>query len=118
VKAGINMSGQDRITLAPGAYLILYADCTSSSLGGNGIQNPGTAEHFYYFGTDKNTSLSYGGNAAFTGAFYAPNANMSMGGGGSTVIDFSGSTIAKTIKLNGNFYFHYDENLKRNGWLR
>jgi hypothetical protein len=118
VKAGINMSGQDCITLAPGAYLTLYADCTTASLGGNGIQNPGTAEHFYYFGTDKNTSLSYGGNAAFTAVFYAPNAEMTMGGGGSTQIDFSGSAIAKSIKLNGNFTFHYDENLKRVGLYR
>lgn len=115
VRAGINMSGQDRITLEPGAYLYLYADCASSSLGGNGVQNPGTAEHFYYFGTDKNTSLSYGGNAAFTAVFYAPNADMQLGGGGNSTIDFSGSAIAKTIKITGNFNFHYDENLKRVG---
>lgn len=118
VSSGINMSGQDRITLAPGAYLFLYADCASASLGGNGVQNPGTAEHFYYFGTDRNTSLSYGGNAAFTAVFYAPNADMSMGGGGNAQIDFSGSAIAKTIKLNGNFTFHYDENLRRVGLYR
>jgi hypothetical protein len=118
VTAGINMSGRDRITLEPGAYLHLYADCVSSSLGGNGVQNPGTAEHFCYFGTDRNTSLSYGGNATFTGVFYAPNADMQMGGGGSTVVDFVGSAIARSIKFTGNFNIHFDENLPRVGLVR
>ncbi len=110
--------GQDRLTLAPGAKIKVYADCVTASIGGNGVQNDGIASQFYYFGTDRNTSLSYGGNAAFTGVFYAPNADMSMGGGGNATIDFSGSAIAKTIKLTGNFTFHYDENLKRTGLYR
>jgi len=114
----ISLSGGDQIKIAPGGNLELYADCATASLGGRGVQNAGIATQFYYFGTDRNTTLSYGGNAAFTGVFYAPNAAMTLGGGGSTQIDFSGSAIARTIKLNGNFTFHYDENLKRIGLYR
>jgi hypothetical protein len=114
----ISLSGDDKIKIAPGGYLELYADVATASLGGKGVQNDGIATQFYYFGTDRNTSLSYGGNAAFTGVFYAPNAALTLGGGGSTQIDFSGSAIARTVKLNGNFTFHYDENLKRVGLYR
>jgi hypothetical protein len=118
VQTKISLSGTDRIKIAPGGSMELYADCATASLGGSGVQNDGIATQFYYFGTDRNTTLSYGGNAAFTGVFYAPNAAMTLGGGGNTQIDFSGAAIARTIKLNGNFSFHYDENLKRIGLYR
>jgi hypothetical protein len=114
----INMSGTDKIVLAPGASIQLIADCATASLGGNGVQNPGMANDFYYFGTDKNTTLAYGGNASFTGVFYAPNADMTMSGGGGGQLDFSGAAIARSIKLTGNFTFHYDENLQRVGLYR
>jgi hypothetical protein len=109
--------GTDVIRVASGTNnsIRIYADCDASYIGGNGVQNDGIAAQFYYFGTDKNTSINYAGNAAFTGVFYAPNAAMTLGGGGSQQIDFSGSAIARDIKLNGNFTFHYDEALKRVG---
>jgi hypothetical protein len=109
VTSKIAMSGQDRITITTNGSLQLFADCASVSLGGNGIQNTGLATNFYYFGTTNNTSLGYGGNSAFTAVFYAPNAAMTMGGGGSATVDFSGAAIIKSVKMNGNFTFHYDE---------
>ena len=33
--------------------------------------------------------------------------------GGSTDTDFEGACCVKTIKMNGNFNFHFDENLKK-----
>jgi hypothetical protein len=111
----IALSGADRIQLAPNATLELYADCPTTSLGGSGILNAGIASQFYYFGTDRNTTLSYGGNASFTGVIYAPNAVLTLGGGGSAPIDIAGSIVARSIKLNGNFFFHFDENLRRIG---
>jgi hypothetical protein len=118
VPTKINMSGTDKITLAPGARFQLFADCAIASIGGNGVQNPGMAADFCFFGTDTNTRLAYGGNAAFAGVFYAPNADMTLSGGGGGLLDFSGSVMAKTIKLTGNFSFHYDESLKHSGWQR
>jgi hypothetical protein len=81
VQTKINLAGTDRIKLAPGAKLQLFADCAIASLGGNGVQNFGTAADFSCFGTDRNIRLAYGGNASFTGVFYAPAAEMTLSGG-------------------------------------
>jgi hypothetical protein len=114
----IAIGGSDAIRIGTNSSLRLYADCATAAIGGKGVQNDGIATQFYYFGTDKNTSLAYGGNAAFTGVFYAPNAALTLSGGGGAPLDFSGSAIARTIKLTGNFTFHYDENLRRVGLYR
>ena len=66
---------------------------------------------FAFYGTDSCTSLSYSGNAAFTGVIYAPNADFSLGGGGNNTYDFVGASITKTVTMNGHFNFHYDESL-------
>lgn len=116
----ISLSGQAQIILAPGATLKLYVGNTtgsgaSASLGGNGIVNPGNAMNFQYFGLPSNTSLSYSGNAAFTGTVYAPNAAFTLGGGGNNIYDFVGASVTSSVNMNGHFHFHYDENLGRIG---
>jgi hypothetical protein len=119
VQSGIDLKGiDDTIKILPGSSIKIYADCPSVNISGNGVQNPGLATNFFLFGTSKNTSLQYGGNSAFTGVFYAPNAAMSMGGGGNTTIDFSGAGIVGSVKMTGNYSFHYDENLKKIGTYR
>jgi hypothetical protein len=106
----------DRIHLAPGARLILYVDAPTFSIKGQGVVNEsGRAQNFLYFGTARNTTLSLGGNAAFTGAIYAPDADFTLGGGGNDTYDFVGASVTKTVKMNGHFNFHYDENLRRVG---
>ncbi|MCS7089376.1 MAG: hypothetical protein RMN51_06470 [Verrucomicrobiota bacterium] len=106
----------DRIYLAPSARLILYADAPVFSIKGQGVVNAsGRAENFLYFGTPRNTTLSFGGNASFTGAIYAPDADFTLGGGGNNTYDFVGASVTKTVKMNGHFNFHYDENLRRIG---
>ena len=55
------------------------------------------------------------GNTAFTGTIYAPTADFQLGGGGNSTYDFVGASITKSVKMNGHFNFHYDENLRRNG---
>jgi len=116
--ASIKFSGSDVITIQTNASLNLYGDTANVDISGQGVQNPGFANQFYYWGTARNTTLSYGGNSAFTGVFYAPYADFSLGGGGNSTIDFSGSSISKTIKMNGNYNFHYDEALGRGGKIR
>ena len=91
------------------------ASAAHPSLGGNGIVNPGDAMNFQYYGMPSNTTLSYSGNAAFTGVIYAPNADFTLGGGGNGIYDFVGASVTSTVKMNGHFHFHYDENLKRIG---
>ena len=45
------------------------------------------------------------------GTIYAPHADFTLGGGGKDTIDFVGSSVTKTVKMNGHYKFHYDENL-------
>src|SRR5882672_783086 len=59
--------------------------------------------------------LSLSGNGQFTGAIYAPNADLSLGGGGNEVWDFVGSSVTRSVTLNGHYNFHYDEQLEKSG---
>jgi hypothetical protein len=99
--------------------LQIYMTGDSFAIKGQGIVNTsGNAANFTYFGLPTNTSVTFGGNAAFIGAIYAPSAAFTLGGGGTAPIDFIGASVTKTVKMNGHFNFHYDENLRRNGMGR
>jgi hypothetical protein len=113
--SGINLNGgNDGIWLWPNATFNLYANTTHTVyLSGNGVQSLGSGTQFHYWGTTNNTSLGYGGNSAFRGTFYAPNADFALTGSSSNVVDFSGAIISKTCTVYGSYRFHYDENLRR-----
>ena len=114
VTGNVSLSGSSSIVIAPGASLKLYVAGASTSLGGKGIVNgSASATNFAYYGMPSNTSVSFSGNAAFTGTIYAPSAALSLGGGGSTVYDFVGASVSNTVTMNGHFKFHYDEMLGR-----
>jgi choice-of-anchor A domain-containing protein len=83
-------------------------------LSGNGIMNLNQdATKFSVYGLPNCTSFSLSGNAAFTGTIYAPNANVSLNGSGTTVYDCVGAVVANSAAFNGHFHFHYDERLGR-----
>ena len=123
-KAGIDFAGQGEITILPGAGLELYIGNTngssvSCSISGNGlINNTGYATNCMIFGLPTCTSISWSGNATFVGCVYAPNAAMTLGGGGSNPYDFCGSSTSRSISMNGHFNYHYDEYLGKAGWMR
>jgi hypothetical protein len=75
----------------------------------------GFASSLGFYGTTNNTSISLSGNANFTGTIYAPEAHVSMGGGGSGVYGFVGALVAKSVSMHGHFNFHYDEALALHG---
>lgn len=114
---GLDMSGNDQIILAESAALKIYSGGTDLTIGGNGIVNKsGFAGNFIVYGAPSVTSFTLNGNGSFIGVLVAPNANVALNGSGnSTAIDFTGSLMANTIKLNGHFNFHYDEALGRMG---
>jgi hypothetical protein len=117
INGSFSMSGQSQIIVATNASLKLYVN-GSASIGGQGvINNNAVATNFFYYGCTNNTSLSLSGNAGFTGVIYAPQAALSLVGGGNdkTDLDFVGACVAKTVKMNGHFNFHYDEALSRYG---
>jgi hypothetical protein len=119
VTGSISIGGNAKIEIAAGASLMLYMEGSSASIAGNGIvNNNSNALSFIYFGLPTHTSLGFSGNAAFTGAIYAPNAAFTLGGGGKDYYDFVGASVSSTVQMNGHFNFHYDEALGRSQWAR
>jgi hypothetical protein len=115
VTGDVSLSGNAQIIIAPGKTLQLFVGGANASIGGNGIANSENATNFFYWGLPSNTSLSFSGNSAFIGAIYAPNAAFTLGGGGNNNYDFVGASVSGTVRLNGHYNFHYDENLGKSG---
>ena len=112
---GFSIAGSSHIVLATGAKLVLYVGKPCVITGSAGFQNDGNAAQLIIYGLPLCTSLSFGGNASFTGCIYAPHANFSLNGGAINAYDFVGAMKLNSIVLNGLVTFHYDENLRRTG---
>lgn len=122
VTGSVHLSGTDRIDISTNASMAVYMGATSgaavsfSTQGNGNINNVDqNALNFQLYGLPTCTSISMGGNASFTGTIYAPQADLTWGGGGSTTYDFVGASVAKTDTMNGHANFHYDENLGKRG---
>jgi hypothetical protein len=111
-----------------GGYLNLYIGTSATNgsdslaLAGNGsVNSPGYATNLLVWGLPSLTSISLSGNAAFTGAVYAPEAAFTGGGGGNNAKDSAGAMIVKSVTLSGHWNFHYDEALANfgppRGWI-
>lgn len=109
----INVNGQ--IYMASKANLQVYMNAQSFSVRAILNEN-GDPASFCYYGLPVNTSMALSGNANFVGCIYAPEVNLSLGGGGSTPYDLIGSIVAYSITINGHFNVHYDEYLRGYGW--
>ena len=107
-KAQINVSG----------FVVLNVQ-TSMSITGNGVTNgisgtvdiPPESVQINYAGT---SGASLGGNGAISALINAPNATVSLGGGGSKGY-FVGSIQANSITDQGGYPVHYDLQLNRLG---
>lgn len=106
----IGMSGKGQ--LAVNGYVVLNVK-TSLSLTGQGILNGLTqaaeAVQINYAGTG---GVSIGGNGAMSAVLTAPNATVSLGGGGSKGYMF-GSIRALNVSVQGGYPLHYDVALNR-----
>lgn len=111
---GLTVSGQAYIYLAPGANLTLYLG-SSSTISGQGMVN-GTsrAANCSLIGLPACTSIQNSGNSEFIGTIYAPEASVSLTGGGSTTDNFAGSVVANSVTISGAYRFHYDQALCNN----
>jgi hypothetical protein len=96
--------------------LIIYQVSGSCNLRGSNSPDvdSGRARNFWYYGLPGVTSITYGGNSSFTGVIYAPGADLKLNGGGAN-IGLIGSSITKTIAMNGHYDFHFDEDLLTSG---
>ena len=117
VTGNVKISSGESIIIAPGGKLTIYMAGTSFDLGGGGVVNNGTAANFSYYGLESNTEIKFSGNAGFTGTIYAPQASLSLSGGGNpaNTVDFSGACVVKSVSMNGHLNFHYDESLATTG---
>jgi len=118
VTGGFDMKNAARITIATNASLKLYLGSSSgSAVSGNfGMVNTaGNASTFQLYGLPTLTTLTWGGNTVYFGTVYAPEANLTLNGGGSTLYDFQGALTVQSINMNGHFNVHFDQNLKRIG---
>lgn len=109
VPTGINIKGG---TTNAGT-IIMYQESGTLDMSGNGIGGAvnNRPENFVYFGMPGVTAIIFSGNNSFVGVVYAPNAAMTLNGGGNSD-GFIGSLIVKSVTMNGNNYnFHYDESL-------
>jgi len=121
VDTDINLTGDDRIELvrtvstnvfnAPS--LTLYMNGTNAHFGGGGVPPPG-GPAFVYFGSEHNISLMIDAQGEVGGAFYAPFADVAIGGG-TNYTDFSGAVVGNSIQLQGHLSLHFDESLLRTG---
>lgn len=100
--------------------LVLYVGRTNAtgdalSISGTGsVNSPGYAINFQIFGLPSLNTISFA-TSGIVGCIYAPDANLTCGGGGNNVADSSGAIIAKSVIANGHWNFHFDENLLVNG---
>jgi hypothetical protein len=124
------VEGNGSITVAPGASLTIYTvgdvflegngvisqsktgETVNSGLTGTTAGNPAA---FQLYGQSTLTQLPQKiiiqGNSAFSGSIYAPNADVTFSGGGTSDQDILGSIVASTIEFRGNVAFHQDESL-------
>jgi hypothetical protein len=107
-KASINIGGG----MTNAGTIIMYQERGTVTLGGS---NSGGAvnnqpKNFVYFGLPGVTSISMGGGSTFVGVIYAPEASMTLNGGGSDN-NFMGAFIVKKLTVNGHYNFHFDTSL-------
>ncbi len=113
VSGEFRLSGNGAIQIEPTATLKIYAG-GDIRLGGNGVLNSSSRpEQLLVFGTNNtpgDQDIAISGNGFLSAAVYAPNANVSLNGGGSSGRVF-GAIAAYDGSLVGNSHFSYDEAL-------
>ncbi len=107
----IDITGEARITIEPGASLTIYVD-GDVFIGGTGLVNQsGIPSNLQMYGTNpESQSFALAGTAAWHGALYAPTADVELRGGGGSGV-FYGAVVGKEVTLRGGTTFYYDEKL-------
>jgi hypothetical protein len=112
---GINYTGSQALIVGTNATVTIYTGGNISTTGSAAIINlTQNALNLAIYGLPGCTSISFGGNANFTGTIYAPSTDFSFGGGGSTTYDFVGAVVSRSATLISHVNLHFDENLAAN----
>ncbi|MGZ0657204.1 DUF7305 domain-containing protein [Coraliomargarita sp. W4R53] len=114
VTGDISISGKAYISIASGASVEIYVQ-GDAAIGGQGIVNSSQVPlQLVLLGTHATEgaqTISISGNGYLAAAVYAPNANVTLNGGGSSGRVY-GAVTAHSAKLTGNSHFSYDEALE------
>ncbi|MBI3887267.1 MAG: hypothetical protein HY302_16300 [Opitutae bacterium] len=109
----VSIGGNASIAINSGATLLVYTQA-NLSIGGNGVANSNPQPiSFQVYGTNSSVggqSIDISGNGRLQALVYAPNATLSLNGGG-TNGDVMGAAVGNTITMNGGTAFHYDDSL-------
>lgn len=114
ISGDIDVKGKASIKIEPGASLQIYSD-DDIDIAGNGIINEsGRPEQLMIFGLDAgqgDDDIKISGNGSLFAAVYAPNANVTLNGGGNSGHVF-GAAVGYDARLVGNAHFSFDEALE------
>ncbi|MGH8021204.1 MAG: DUF7305 domain-containing protein [Opitutaceae bacterium] len=105
------------LIVQPDSSLTIYVDGDFFAGGNGAINRTGLPESLIIYGTNTTAggqTIKLHGNAALQAAVYAPNAALELKGGGNSG-SMSGSAVANTVTITGNYDFHYDEALEELG---
>jgi hypothetical protein len=111
----VNMGGSSLMELMAGGSLRVYSN-GNITIGGGGLLNhnpePSSCMLYGTHSTPGGQAITLHGNAATSLALFAPNANITISGGGSGG-DFFGAIVGNRVRMTGTARFHYDEALAR-----
>jgi hypothetical protein len=117
IQGEFKMAGNSKITVNEGSSLKLVLHGDGQVTGNAFINNSHNPANLMIIGAVSNPgdtalrSFKVAGNGGVAGILDMPNYQVHLGGGGNDVVDVSGALIAYSIKMNGKFQFHYDEDL-------
>lgn len=118
VTGNVSVGGTSQIVLGPGVSATIYF-AGNVDIAGNGMVNSNNQPgDLLLYGIPPEGSYSQhvnlGGNGEITAAVYAPGANISINGGGTSGHVF-GSVVGKSVVMTGVTNLHYDEALGAGG---
>ncbi|MDD3178730.1 MAG: hypothetical protein PHQ04_00100 [Opitutaceae bacterium] len=111
--SAMSFSGNRALTINSGASLVLYTNGDIDTHGNALVNNNVQPASCLIYGTDTSVggqSITVGGNGELSAAIYAPNASLTLQGGGNSG-NLSGAFIGATVRMTGGTDFHYDEAL-------
>ena len=110
VDGDIDMHGQSKIILEAGATLKIYQGSGNMILnGGSKLGGGELAPYRFQFYSASTGDMTFNGNSAVFGSFYAPHATVKQTGNA----EIFGKVVFKEIeKMQGSFVLHFDEDLK------
>ncbi len=109
VDGSIDMHGQSKVALEPGATLTIYQGSGDATLNGGSALGGTPLEPYRYKVYSASTgNWKFNGTADISGYFYAPHVSLMQNGNAVLY----GKVVAKKLKITGTFDLHFDEDLK------